>query len=235
MPINGAGGDHEFDSLGLVLARLEHELRSPLQAVSGFARLLRDRVPEDQRRLAEYLCTAIDQMTAVVDQLARPGTHRGDGDTDTDESMESSLRRALAVVTAQAEAAQVTVVVEGGRWDLAVPAALTLGRLTEVMVNLLTNAVKHGPPQSTVRIGAQSTADAWTMTVSDEGPGVPAGMEERIFEPFAKVGTRAGTGLGLFIVRDLVQRAGGTVHLDQSGDAPGATFRVVVPLDSRAT
>ncbi len=233
MPINGAGGDHEFDSLRLVLARLEHELRSPLQAVSGFARLLRDRVPEDQRGLAEYLCTAIDQMTAVVDQLAPLGTHRGD--TDTDESMESSLRRALAVVTAQAQAAEVTVVVEGGPWDLAVPAALTPGRLTEVMVNLLTNAVKHSPSHSTVRISAQSTADTWTMTVSDEGPGVPAGMEERIFEPFAKAGTRAGTGLGLFIVRDLVQRAGGTVHLDQSGDTPGATFRVVVPLDSRAT
>lgn len=227
MPHNEVGGDDEFHTLHLVLARLEHELRSPLHAASGFARLLRNRVGDEHRPLAEALCAAVDQIAALVDDLS-PG-----GEPASDElpagSVHDAVSRALVVVGEHAEAGEVTIVVGGDATETPVPVRLGVGRLTQVLVNLLTNAIRHSPPGSEVTLTVQQTDEGCEIAVVDQGPGVHRDDAQRIFEPFVRTGPRPGSGLGLTIARGLVEAAGGSLELDTPQTGAGAAFRVLVP------
>lgn len=233
MPHNGVGGDDEFHTLHLVLARLEHELRSPLHAASGFARLLRDRMGEEHRPLVDALCASIDQIAALVDDLS-PGKA-----TVSDElasgTIGEAVSRALMLVGEQAATAEVIVVVGGDAVEAPVPTQLGVGRLTQVLVNLLTNAIRHSPPGSEVTLTVQQVPGRWEIVVADVGPGVHADDAPRIFEPFVRTGPRPGTGLGLTIARSLVEAAGGSLVLDPQRAGTGAAFRVVLPGDSQTT
>ena len=112
-----------------------------------------------------------------------------------------------------------------GRWDR--------GRLDQVVSNLLANAVKYGQGRPvTIRAGIdRQRAMAW-MAVSDQGVGIDPELRESIFEPFKRgtlIGQRDGLGLGLFIVRGIVEQLGGAVRVD-SLPGSGATFVVELPL-----
>ena len=110
----------------------------------------------------------------------------------------------------------------------------------QVMFNLLDNAAKYAPADSTVRIGARATAQGIAIEVLDEGPGIPPGDLERIFDKFFRVQVgdrrRAGTGLGLSICKGFVEAMGGSIVAENRTDGPpdraggrsGALFRVTL-------
>jgi len=112
-----------------------------------------------------------------------------------------------------------------GHWDR--------GRLNQVVTNLVTNAVKYGQGQPVViRAGADNQRSYARLEVSDRGRGIPPELHRRIFEPFKRVvvsGQPDGLGLGLFIVRSIVQQLGGAVNVN-SRPGEGATFVVELPL-----
>lgn len=231
MPHNKPGGEEEFHTLQLVLSRLEHELRSPLQAVSGFARLMRDRVPPETRDLADLLCAAIDQLTDFAEELRTVGAS-GVATTNAsavETGLDEIVARAVAVVQWQARRSEVSVEVDVEPSDAPVPEALGAVRCAQLFTNVLTNATTFAPPGTTVRLTGRRSAVAWTFLFSDEGPGVTAGDEERIFLPFVRSGTRPGTGLGLYIVRSMLDAVGGSIQVEPTPGVVGATFRVVVP------
>ena len=101
------------------------------------------------------------------------------------------------------------------------------GRLEQVFQNLLANAVQLSPRGSTVRVTAGAARGGVACIVEDQGPGLPAGAAERVFEPFFTA-RKGGTGLGLSIVRRIVEEHGGTVS---AGNRPagGAAFTVWLP------
>jgi two-component system sensor histidine kinase KdpD len=233
MPHNSAGGDDEFHTLSMVLARLEHELRSPLHAASGFARLLRDRLSDEHRGLVEALCAAIDQIAALVDDL-NPATDVAAAALSAG-TVGDAVGRALILVGEQAGAGEVAVVVSGGPLDVSAPATLGVGRLTQVLVNLLTNAIRHSPPGSQVTLEVRQVGGQWDITVTDRGPGVLPADAQRIFEPFVRSGPRPGTGLGLAIARSMVEAAGGSLELVATPPGVGASFQVLLPGISPAT
>ena len=110
-----------------------------------------------------------------------------------------------------------------GTWDRA--------RLTQVLTNLIVNAMKHGGsgPIDLALVGAHEKV---TIVVRDHGPGIPAGDEERIFQRFEHAARRAevhGLGLGLYISREIVQAHGGTLTVE-SPRGGGAAFRVELPV-----
>ena len=112
------------------------------------------------------------------------------------------------------------------------------GALRQILVNLLDNAVRYGPPRQNVTITTTSARDTWTLEVTDEGPGIPAEESDRIFAPYYRMkrdagGAVVGTGIGLAVVRRLVKEHGGRVHVAQAdGDgAVGARFVVALPID----
>tara|TARA_R110002072_G_scaffold15905_1_gene63207 strand:- start:258 stop:800 length:543 start_codon:yes stop_codon:yes gene_type:complete len=104
------------------------------------------------------------------------------------------------------------------------------GQLTQVLTNLVMNAIQASPRGGVVRVGLRPSRDAWTLEVSDQGAGIPPELRESVLEPFfttKEIG--AGTGLGLTVVHGIVSEHGGSLEID-SEPGPGCTIRVVLPV-----
>jgi two-component system, OmpR family, sensor histidine kinase KdpD len=101
--------------------------------------------------------------------------------------------------------------------------------IEQALVNLLENAAKYTPPETTVVVEAHAGPAEVVVVVSDDGPGLPAGQEERIFEKFYQPAAAAGFGLGLAICRAVMEAHGGSIRAENA--APhGAAFRFTLPL-----
>jgi signal transduction histidine kinase len=106
-------------------------------------------------------------------------------------------------------------------------------RLAQAVDNLLTNALRHGVPPVTVAVLA--SADRVEIRVSDQGGGVPADVQERLFDRFATGRSRGGTGLGLFIVRELARAHGGDASYEPGpAGSSGGAFVITLPRAPRA-
>ncbi|GHH82868.1 sensor histidine kinase [Streptomyces sulfonofaciens] len=219
-------------------ADASHELRTPVATVRGHAELaLRHPgpVPAGVRRALERIQAESERMSTLVDDLlllarldaGRPLEHRS-----------VDLTRLVLDAGDDARAAA-----PGHRWMLDLPEepVTVTGdahRLHQVIGNLLANARVHTPPGTEVVVRLTGAADGGAeLTVSDNGPGVPAELRDDVFERFARAdhsrsrASGGGSGLGLSIVRAVVAGHGGSVALDSS---PGATeFRVVIPGPGR--
>jgi signal transduction histidine kinase len=226
------------------VAGVSHELRTPLTQVRMYAEMLRLELlsqPDERARAlsviekeTERLALLIDRTLAFVrtgqpaEPLPRDAVNLADG-----------VRRALDAVGALAAERRV-------HWDVQVNESLTVrcarDDLQQVLLNLLDNAIKYGPPEQTVTIAAQHIGthhDTVQLTVRDEGPGVHAAEAEAIWQPFrrgraASESDAAGTGIGLAVVRELVQRSGGHVVVQSPAtgathQTAGATFVVELP------
>src|SRR5439155_19288395 len=104
-------------------------------------------------------------------------------------------------------------------------------RLQQILVNLLSNAIRHSPADATVRVAVSAQGGTLAFSVADQGPGVPAEYRDRLFEPFERFDPHSGlgTGLGLPISRRLAEVLGGELHLD-SGSGTGAIFTLTLPV-----
>jgi len=150
-------------------------------------------------------------------------------------ALSSIIQAALAIARPQLESRQHLLHVNLGRepvWLLADPV-----RLSQAFANLLNNASKYSPASAPIRIEAATDGDAIVVTVTDVGIGIPQDMLERVFEPFVQVdrsgtGTHEGLGIGLTLVRRVVEMHGGTVRAQSDGEAAGT--RLVVRLPRRA-
>ena len=114
--------------------------------------------------------------------------------------------------------------------------------MERVLVNLLENAAKYTPAGTTIHISAQPQSDAVALTLTDEGPGLPKGREELLFEKFergARESATPGVGLGLAICRAIVQAHGGSIRgdtiLNAQGQAAGARFTLLLPRGTPPT
>lgn len=219
-----------------VVRTVSHELKTPLFGIQGFARLLIDGTPapEDVREFATEIHDNAVRLTQYADQiLTEDGLNR---DRVVLELGEVELR---PVVDAVLRSLSATARTGHHRLVNEVPATLPLicgdhDKIHQIMVNLVGNAIKYSPGGGAVRVGAQAADGMVELTVEDEGVGVPADQRTRIFERFSRVSSAStrgisGTGIGLAIVRGLVQLHGGTVWVD---DAPvrGSRFHVRLPL-----
>ena len=223
-------------SMRQLLADVSHELRTPLTSIQGFTQAFADGVvsdPEEARKLAEVVHEESERMRELVDDLLYLSRL---------ESGELEIERervdldALVVATArrlryEAEAARVDV-------DLHLSETHVLGderRLEQVCVNLLENAIRFAPTDSSVRVCTKHAEDAVLLEVRNWGPPIPEDELEHIFDRFYQVDrARSGTahsGLGLAIVAELVQAHGGAVGASSS-TKDGTVFTVT--LDSSA-
>ena len=110
-------------------------------------------------------------------------------------------------------------------------------RIERVLHNLIGNAVKYSPPESEITITCRVEDDRVITEVSDQGPGISAADQKRLFQPFTRVGNPArvvGTGIGLVVCKRLVEAHGGTIELE-SAPGKGSTFRFSLPVNPRLT
>jgi signal transduction histidine kinase/HAMP domain-containing protein len=224
-----------------VLANISHEFRTPLAAQLASIELLLEGMeqmpPERRRELVTSLERGTRRLTQLIDNLL---------ESVRIESGQLSIRRqsvALADVVADA-AAMVTSLLAQRRQTLtvSVPDDLPLltgdrPRLTQVFVNLLANANKFAPEESVVRIGAEARPGRLLAWVEDEGPGPAAGDDAALFARFRRGGGAepepAGLGLGLWLVKSIVERHSGSVAFERTAD--GRTrFALTLPLEKSA-
>jgi PAS domain S-box-containing protein len=217
------------------IATISHELRTPMAAVYGAAQTLLSRdselTAEQKREMLEMVTTQaarLGQITEAV--LLATQLDRG---TLTVEREAVDLGE-LARSTVEAMRPQLPPSAEVDV-DIAPAVGTASGardRIQQVLVNLLDNAVKYGG-EGPVSIRVESANGVVRILVADSGPGIPFAEQQRIFEKFYRSGaeltrTHGGTGLGLYISRELVRRMGGRLDVRSSPGA-GATFVVELP------
>jgi two-component system sensor histidine kinase KdpD len=219
-----------------LLTSISHDLKTPLAAVLGSAGALRDLAPSlDDDAKADLIATIIDEserlnrfianlldMTKLESGAVVPNV----GPHDIGEIVATALTRASRILTNHKVEMELAS-------DM--PMALVDAVLFEqVLFNLLDNAAKYAPPQSTIRIQSRRDAGRLFLRVLDEGPGVPQGDLERIFDKFYRVQkgdqVRAGTGLGLAISRGFVEALQGTLTAANRTDRSGAEFTIALPI-----
>jgi signal transduction histidine kinase len=219
-----------------LLMTVSHELRTPLTAILGWADLLEGR-PDPalvQRGLQVIKRNALAQTRLVGDLLDTSNIETGKMRLTTRPTdLRLVLFNVLEVVRPAAEAKNISIVTTGDEAP-----AIVLGdhrRLQQIMWNLLSNAVKFTPDGGTVRVDSQTSETRVRLEVSDNGSGIDPGFLSRVSEQFSQADmspTRryGGLGLGLTLVRQLVEMHGGTVEALSAGPGQGATFVVEIPV-----
>ena len=220
------------------IALVSHELRTPLNAVLGWARMLASKQLTEPRathaiatieRNAAALALIIDDLLDLSRIIA--GTLKL---TPQPVELIGLTQAALDVVRPMAEAKHI---------DLAFSADASVadvvngdpGRLQQVIGNLLTNAIKFTPEGGRVDVSVTAVGAQMEVNVVDTGAGISADFLPHVFERFRQANStpsrqQGGLGLGLAIVRQLVELHGGTVHAASDGDGRGATFTVRLPI-----
>jgi len=217
------------------VANVSHELRTPLTAIRGYVEALIDDPPppDDQRRFLEIIARHTDRMERLVKDLLRLA--RLDAGQETTEMVDCDL---IAIVQAVAHELANIIATKATTVEIAIASDVRTitsdpAKLHDVLRNLVENAVNYSPEHGTVRVEAERAQTGVALSVLDAGPGIPAADLTRVFERFYRVDksrSRApgGTGIGLAIVKHLVELLGGAVT---AGNRPngGAAFTVTLP------
>jgi signal transduction histidine kinase len=201
---------------------IAHEIRNPLNAVAGFAGLLRR--TKDPERLADW-ATRIEAGVAQIDEIVRRLLSFGQptGGLRTATTASQVVKAALR----DCDPAPRHVVIRGPTRDRRLrtdPIALR-----QVLLNLLRNAVEAGGPRVPIRVEIGGTTDALRLEVIDGGPGIDAAVRGRLFDPFVS-SKPGGSGLGLSLCHRIARALGGRIEL--ADDTPGRTcFCIELPWD----
>lgn len=218
-----------------MVATVAHELRSPLTGVKGFtSTLLRkwEKFSDEQRQfMLETVDADADRLSRLITELL---------DAARLDAGRLSLRTASVDVATLAERVLKNVSAGRGqslRLETETDQTLVWGdadRLTQVVTNLVENALTHGQGLRAITVAAPTDGrDGVLITVSDRGPGIPEAQRARVFNRFWKGGQGAGSGLGLYIVKGIVEQHRGTVQIGD-GAQGGSEITVWLPVNEPA-
>jgi two-component system, sensor histidine kinase and response regulator len=221
------------------LAMMSHDLRTPLNAIGGYAELLalgvRGPVTPEQTADLERIKRNQTRLLGLVNDLLNfARLERGEVPMDLRPvPLHDTLAGMQAVIEPQVRAKAITYAYLA--CDPALAARADRERMEQVLVNLLTNAVKFTPDGGRIVLSCAADDGEVAVEVADTGVGIPADKLDAIFDPFVQVdarrhGEREGVGLGLAISRDLARRMGGDLTV-RSVIGEGATFRFTLPRD----
>jgi PAS domain S-box-containing protein len=219
------------------LATISHELRTPLSAILGWARMLRlgqlspedtakalDTIERNARAQAQLVDDLLDVSRIITGKL-RMDVRPADPNSFIDAAVEA-VRPA-----AEAKGVRMQKVVDTG--PISIPGDPV--RLQQIVWNLLSNAIKFTPRGGRVQIRSERVNSHLEIVVSDTGQGIPSDFLPHVFDRFRQADQRTsrqhgGMGLGLSIVRHLVELHGGSVRADSDGEGKGATFTIMLPI-----
>jgi PAS domain S-box-containing protein len=219
------------------VATISHELRTPLASVYGAAVTLIERDetlgPEHRSRLLGVIASEADRLARIVDDVLLAS--RLDSQQlafeiescDAAEALERTIEAARAHLPPQVE-------IEVAKSDAAAAVAADPEKLRQILGNLIENAVKYSPDGGVIRVAYEPFGRRLRFSVADPGMGIPPEERERIFEKFYRLDPEllrgvGGTGLGLYISRELAGRMHGSIWVD-ANPAGGSTFYFELPL-----
>jgi signal transduction histidine kinase len=224
------------------LATLAHELRNPLSPLTAAVQLI-GLEPENVshvRELAAVMARQLGQLVRLIDDLLDVSRISGGKlqlrktHVSLGEPIAAALDVSRPIIESARHALQVSLppelmVLEGDQV-----------RLTQIISNLLINAAKYTPPGGTIQLSVQAEGEQVVIRVRDTGVGIPPEMQSRIFDLFTQVDssqtrTQGGLGIGLTLVKTLVEMHGGNVSVSSPGPGAGSEFTVRLPLAAAAT
>jgi PAS domain S-box-containing protein len=224
--------DHMKDEF---ISTVSHELRTPLTSIRGALGLLQagmlGSVSDKASNLLRIAVSNSDRLVRLINDildLERMQSGRAPL-AFRSVALEDLARQAMEAMQPMADSGNVHLLCD------TIPAHVEADadRLLQVLTNLLSNAIKFSPAQSIVRITISRSSDGVTLSVIDQGRGIPSDKLETIFDRFQQVDAsdsrqKGGTGLGLAICRTIVQQHGGRIWAEQNG-SQGSIFRVFLP------
>lgn len=220
-----------------MLAGLSHDLKTPLSVVSGYAHALRDgTVPrQEERRYLDIVCAKCELAAALVENLheyAKLGHPGFEPKLRTVDFCEL-VRRYLAGRVDELLAAGLDL--EADIPEHRAPCSVDELQIDRVLDNLVGNSLAYAGPGTTllVRVRPVPSQGRIELTVADDGPGMDSQARERAFDPFWRgdgARTEPGSGLGLSVVKRIVESHGGTVHLSEGDAGHGVKFTISLPL-----
>jgi len=235
-----AGGTRSAMGAAAILA---HEIKNPLSGIRGAAQLLENNVSEDNSALTQLICNEVDRIAALIDRMQDFTTERKLDCVPT--NIYPILDQAMEI--ARAGFAQGVQLVR--HYDPSLPKALShADTLTQVILNLLKNASEalQGMPDPQIRIetafrhgvsvmldeGKGNAVLPIEIAVIDNGPGVPAAIQDDLFNPFIS-SKRGGQGLGLALVDKLIRDMNGFVEYVRDKEMGESIFRIMLPIGNK--
>jgi signal transduction histidine kinase len=219
---------------------VSYELRSPLTNIIGFAHFLGDPVTgsltEKQREYLSYITVSTNALLAIINNILDLASIDAGamtlnlGPVDIRRTMEAAAEGVQDRLVKNAITLEIRSIHDIGSF------IADERRVRQSLFNLLANAVGFSPPGETVTFAAHRVEDAVVFSVTDRGPGIPADVQDKVFDWFEthSLGSRhRGTGLGLSLVRSFVELHGGSVRLE-SALGRGTTVTCVFPLNLQA-
>ncbi len=231
-----------LDAIEAFAADVAHEIKNPLTSLrSAVETVARVEDPEQQKKLMSIILDDVQRLDRLISDIS--DASRLDAElsrAETDAVDVGELLRALVAVQEAGERSDAPRFALDvlDHQDLSVPGIE--GRLGQVFRNLISNAVTFSPPGGTIRLSAQRQAGDVVVSVADEGPGIPEGKLEAVFQRFyteRPAGEKFGThsGLGLSISKQIVEAHGGSIRAENrrgpDGRVCGACFVVRLPAD----
>jgi two-component system phosphate regulon sensor histidine kinase PhoR len=219
------------------IATVSHELRTPIAAVHGAAKTLEREdidIPDDSRKqLLAVMADQSERLAHVVNDILLASQ------VDSGRLMLASEQVDIADVARGVLAAARVHAPEELSLELVAPPTLPAipadrDKVRQVLANLVGNAIKYSPGAGWIEVRLEPRGGHLRVSVRDEGVGIPQADQQRIFEKFYRVDAKmshgvSGTGLGLYICRELVRRMGGSIWVE-SNEGSGSTFFVELPL-----
>jgi signal transduction histidine kinase len=214
---------------------LSHDMRNPLTSIIGYTQVMERMLPPDEKydKFLQRIRMSADRMLEMVTQLLRTI------DADMEEQIEREPCQLEPIMTkvvrdvegvAMSKSIGVDVEVDGDPYDILADA----DRLYHAILNLVENAVKYSPAETKVTLAASFDRKEATIAVRDEGPGIPEADLPHIFEKYyrgAQGSTHPGNGLGLAVVRSVVEAHGGSIAARNRPER-GAQFTITLPASS---
>lgn len=215
-------------ALGRMAATVAHEVKNPLSAIKSIAQVMREDeyLKREYARDLELIVGETDRLSQSVTQMlsfARSAPHAGEP-----RRAGELLEPVLLLLRKEAAARQVTLKADLRATEEELDGAAAAS-LRDALTNLLLNALHATPAGGRVELSTRAEDGRLKVSVADTGPGVPAELRERVWEPFFTTKQR-GTGLGLAIVRKRVEEVGGDARLAPARGGEGARFELTLPL-----
>ncbi|WP_324781118.1 PAS domain-containing protein [Thiobacillus sedimenti] len=222
------------------LASMSHELRTPLNSILGFAQLfaMDPKLPPQSKDYAQEIERAGQHLLSLVNDLIDLARIEA-GKLElllAPVRVQDVVTDSLAMVAPIARDRGIQLVDAGGDGCGSTVVADST-RLQQVLINLLSNAIKYNRPAGAVRIGCHAERGATRIAIADDGPGIPADKQARMFTAFDRLGAERGqvegSGIGLVITRRIVEAMGGSIGFE-STEGRGSTFWVTLPVTTAA-
>jgi PAS domain S-box-containing protein len=222
------------------LSSMSHELRTPMNAILGFSQLLitspDENLSERQENFTAQIMKGGEHLLELIDQVLELSKIEAGKLSLSIESVdvEPIIAECITMLKGRAEAANISLVNKVAGISLP-PLKTDSVRLRQIVLNLLTNAIKYNSKNGSVTVASENLENGFLrLIVSDTGLGVPVEKQDTIFEPFNRLGRESGeiegTGIGLTITKQYVELLGGSINFT-SEEGKGSRFWIDVPID----